>query len=122
MFLKIGKKLAMQTIDYEDFDKIELRVGTVIKVEPFEKARKPSYKIWIDLGEGIGIKKSSAQVTHFYSPDELIDKQVICVCNLKPRQIADFMSEVLVTGFDSLEGGIVLTSVERRVPNGARLH
>jgi tRNA-binding protein len=122
MFLKIGKKMAMQTIDYEDFDKIELRVGTVIKVEPFEKARKPSYKIWIDLGEDIGIKKSSAQVTHFYSPDELIDKQVICVCNLKPRQIADFMSEVLVTGFDSSEGGIVLTSVERRLPNGARLH
>ena len=122
MFLKIGKKTAMQTIDYEDFDKIELRVGTIIKVEPFEKARKPSYKIWIDLGEDIGIKKSSAQVTHFYSPDELTGKQVICVCNLKPRQIADFMSEVLVTGFDSSEGGIVLTSVERSVPNGAKLH
>jgi tRNA-binding protein len=122
MFLKIGKKMAMQTIDYEDFDKIELRVGTIIKVEPFEKARKPSYKIWIDLGEDIGIKKSSAQVTHFYSPDGLTGKQVICVCNLKPRQIADFMSEVLVTGFDSSEGGIVLSSVDRSVPNGAKLH
>lgn len=122
MFLKIGKKLAMQTIDYEDFDKIELRVGTVIRVEPFDKARKPSYKIWVDLGEEIGIKKSSAQVTHFYQPDELIGKQVVCVCNLKPRQIADFMSEVLVTGFESSEGGIVLTSVERSVPNGAKLH
>jgi tRNA-binding protein len=122
MFLKIGKKSAMQTIDYEDFHKIELRVGTVIKVEPFDKARKPSYKIWIDLGEEIGIKKSSAQITHFYHPDELVGRQVICVCNLKPRQIADFMSEVLVTGFESSEGGIVLTSVERSVPNGARLH
>lgn len=122
MFLKIGKKSAMQTIDYEDFDKIELRVGTIIKVEPFQKARKASYKIWIDLGDEIGIKKSSAQVTHFYQPDELTGKQVICVCNLKPRQIADFMSEVLVTGFESSEGGIVLTSVERSVPNGARLH
>lgn len=122
MFLKIGKKSAMQTIDYEDFDKIELRVGTVIKVEPFEKARKPSYKIWVDLGEEIGIKKSSAQVTHFYRPDELMGRQVICVCNLNPRQIANFMSEVLVTGFESLEGGIVLTSVERPVPNGAKLH
>lgn len=122
MFLKIGKKSAMQTIDYEDFDKIELRVGTVIKVEPFEKARKPSYKIWVDLGEEIGIKKSSAQVTHFYRPDELMGRQVVCVCNLKPRQIANFMSEVLVTGFESLEGGIVLTSVERPVPNGAKLH
>lgn len=112
----------MQTIDYEDFDKIELRVGTVIKVEPFEKARKPAYKIWIDLGEEIGVKKSSAQVTHFYQPDGLIGRQVICVCNLKPRQIADFMSEVLITGFDSSEGGIVLSSVERPVPNGAQLH
>lgn len=112
----------MQTIDYEDFDKIDLRVGTVIKVEPFEKARKLSYKIWVDLGEEIGIKKSSAQVTHFYYPDDLIGKQVVCVCNLKPRQIADFMSEVLITGFQSSEGGIVLTSVERFIPNGARLH
>ena len=112
----------MQTIDYEDFDKIELRAGTVIKVEPFEKARKPSYNIWIDLGEEIGIKKSSAQVTHFYQQDDLIGRQVVCVCNLKPRQIADFMSEVLVTGFDSLEEGIVLTSVERPVPNGSKLH
>lgn len=122
MFLKIGKKSAMQTIDYEDFDKIELRVGTVIKVEPFEKARKPAYKIWVDLGEEIGIKKSSAQVTHFYEPNELKGKQVICVCNLKPRQIVDFMSEVLITGFESSNGGIVLTSVERPVPNGAKLH
>ena len=73
MFLKIVKKLAMQTIDYEDFDKIELRVGTVIKVEPFEKARKPSFKIWVDFGEEIGIKKSSAQLTHLYQQVELID-------------------------------------------------
>ena len=114
--------MAMQTIDFEDFYKIDIRVGTVIKVEPFEKARKPSYKIWVDLGEEMGIKKSSAQVTHFYHPDDLIGKQVVCVCNLNPRQIADFMSEVLVTGFESSEGGIVLTSVERVIPNGARLH
>lgn len=112
----------MQTIDFEDFDKIDLRVGTVIKVEPFNKAIKPSYKIWIDLGAEMGIKKSSAQLTHFYHPDDLIGRQVVCVCNLKPRQIADFMSEVLVTGFESSEGGIVLSSVERPIPNGARLH
>lgn len=112
----------MQTIDYEDFDKIDIRMGTVIKVEPFEKARKPSYKIWVDLGPEIGIKKSSAQVTSLYNSDGLIGRQVVCVCNLKPRQIADFMSEVLITGFESLEGGIVLASAEREVPNGAKLH
>ncbi len=112
----------MQTIDYEDFDKIEIRVGTVIKAEPFEKARKPSYKIWVDLGEEIGIKKSSAQVTFFYHPVDLVGRQVLCVCNLKPMQIADFMSEVLITGFKSSEGEIVLASVERNVANGAKLH
>lgn len=112
----------MQTIDYKDFDKIELRVGTVLRAEPFEKARKPAYKIWVDLGEEIGVKKSSAQVTAHYTPDDLIGRQVVCVCNLAPRQIADFMSEILVTGFSDVEGNIVLTSVERPVPNGARLH
>jgi tRNA-binding protein len=112
----------MQTIDYEDFHKIDLRVGTILKTELFEKAKKPSYKIWIDLGEEIGIRKSSAQVTDFYTLSDLVGKQVVCVCNLKPRQIADFMSEVLVTGFQSSEGGIVLTTVERNVPNGSRLH
>ncbi|WP_111669391.1 tRNA-binding protein [Algoriphagus litoralis] len=112
----------MQTIDIEDFNKIELRVGTVIQAEVFEKARKPAYKIWIDLGPELGVKKSSAQVTDLYTPSDLLGRQVICVCNFRPRQIADFMSEVLVTGFSSLEGGIVLASSERTVPNGAKLH
>ncbi len=112
----------MQTVEYEDFEKIDLKVGTIVKVENFDKAKKPAYKIWIDLGNEIGIKKSSAQVTDLYQKEELIGRQVVCVCNLKPRQIADFMSEVLVTGFSSEEGDIVLTSVERPVPNGAKLH
>ncbi|SEG28779.1 tRNA-binding protein [Algoriphagus boritolerans] len=112
----------MQTIDIEDFNKIDLRVGTVIQAELFEKARKAAYKIWIDLGPELGVKKSSAQVTDLYLPKDLIGRQVICVCNFKPRQIADFMSEVLVTGFSLAESQIVLASVEREVPNGTKLH
>ncbi|GMQ25829.1 tRNA-binding protein [Algoriphagus sp. oki45] len=112
----------MQTIDLEDFDKVDLRVGTIIQVENFEKARKPAYKIWVDLGEELGVKKSSAQVTHWYTPERLIGRQVICVCNFKPRQIADFMSEILITGFTAAEGGIILAAVERPVPNGSKLH
>lgn len=112
----------MQTIDLEDFNKVDLRVGTIIQVENFEKARKPAYKIWVDLGDDLGVKKSSAQVTQWYTPDSLIGRQVICVCNFKPRQIANFMSEILITGFSAAEGGIVLASVERPVPNGSKLH
>lgn len=112
----------MQTIDQEDFNKIQFRVGTIIQVEPFAKARKLAYKIWIDLGEELGIKKSSAQITKLYTPLNLIGRQVVCVCNLEPRQIANFISEVLITGFEAREGEIVLTSVERPVPNGLRLH
>ncbi|SIN99784.1 tRNA-binding protein [Algoriphagus halophilus] len=112
----------MQTIDYKEFDKIQLIIGTIIRAEIFEKARKPAYKIWIDLGEEIGIKKSSAQITDHYQPDQLIGKQVICVCNFMPRQIADFMSEVLVTGFTAEDGGIMLATVDQPVPNGSKLH
>ncbi len=112
----------MQTIDIEDFAKIELRVGTVIQAELFEKARKPAYKIWVNLGPELGIKKSSAQVTQIYQPTDLIGKQVLCVCNFKPRQIADFMSEVLITGFTSEGGGIVFATADQKVPDGAKLH
>lgn len=112
----------MQTIDIKDFNKIELRIGTIVRAEPFEKARKPAYKIWVDLGEEIGLKKSSAQVTFHYQPDDLIGRQVLCVCNFAPRQIADFMSEILITGFSDEQGNIVLSSAEKTVPNGARLH
>lgn len=111
----------MQTIDYTDFQKIDLRVGTIVKAEPFEKTRQPAYKIWVDLGE-IGIKKSSAQITHLYLPEELLGKQVVCVCNFKPKQIADFMSEILVTGFDDGQDQVILATCDKSVPNGSRLY
>jgi tRNA-binding protein len=106
-------------ITWDDFQKVELRAGTVVRAEEFPEARKPSYKLWIDLGE-LGVKASSAQITHLYSREELVGKQVLCVVNFKPRQVANFMSEVLTTGFVS-EEGVVLAQPERRVPNGSKL-
>jgi tRNA-binding protein len=111
----------MQTIDIADFLKIELRVGTIIKAEISEKTKNHAYKLWVNLGE-LGIKKSSAQITEMYKISELVGKQVICVCNFKPKQIGDFMSEILVTGFDNGSGKIVLATVESLVPNGKKLH
>ncbi len=110
----------MTTITWEDFEKVDLRVGTIIDAKAFPEAKKPSYRLWLDLGV-LGIKKSSAQITVHYKLDQLIGKQVLCVANFPPRQIANFLSEVLVTGFADEEKNVVLSSVDKKVPNGARL-
>ncbi len=105
---------------FEDFAKLDIRVGEVTKVEFFDKAKKPAYKLWVDFGEEIGIKKSSAQITECYKEEELIGKQVLGVVNFPPRQIADFMSEVLVLGIYSSKG-VVLIQPQQSVNKGDKL-
>jgi len=110
----------METIEWKDFEKVEIVIGTIAEVSAFPEARKPAYKLKIDLGPELGIKKSSAQITSFYSKEDLTGKQVLCVTNFPPRQIGPFISEVLTTGF-VLDEGVVLASCDRKVPNGTPL-
>ena len=109
------------TITYEDFQKVDIRVGTIVAVHPFPEARKPAFKLRIDFSGDIGIKKSSAQLTKHYTKETLLGRQVAAVINFPPRQIGPYMSEVLTLGFPDAEGEIVLVAVERKVPNGGRL-
>ena len=105
---------------FDDFLKLDIRVGTIVSAKNFEKARKPAYQLEVDMGEELGIKRSSAQITDHYRPEELVGKQVLAVVNFPPRQIANFFSEILVLGTYS-EGGVVLIRPDRPVKNGDKL-
>lgn len=111
----------MNIITYEDFSRVELRSGTVVKAEPFPRAQKPAYKVWVDFGSDIGIKQTSAQITKHYTLEGLIGHQVIGCVNLAPRNIAGFMSEFLLVGFSDEQGAVCLATTDPRVPNGHKL-
>lgn len=108
-------------ISWEDFEKVDIRVGTIVKAEAFPEAKRPAYKIWVDLGSDLGVKKSSAQITTVYTLEELVGKRVLAVVNFPPRQVGKFMSEILVTGFYRNDTDVVLATVDQDVPNGVRL-
>ena len=111
----------MEDISWTDFEKVDLRVGTIQQVKDFPKARKPAYQLTVDFGPVLGIKQSSAQITVHYTKEELLGKQVVAVVNFPTKQIGNFFSECLITGFADENGDIIMTTVEKKVPNGAKL-
>lgn len=110
------------TITFDDFLKVDIRVGRVVEAEPFPEARKPAFRLRIDFGPGIGTKKSSAQITELYEPETLVGRQVLAVVNFPPRQIGPFMSEVLTLGVTDAEGRVVLLAPDSEAPLGSRMH
>ena len=108
-------------ISYNDFAKIDIRVGTVSRVEPYPEARKPAYKLWVDFGSEVGKKKSSVQITEHYTVESLIGRQVAAVVNFPPKQIGKFMSECLVLGFPDADGRVVLIGTDQKIPDGGKL-
>ena len=111
----------MDPVSFQDFLGVEVRSGTIVRAERFPEARKPAYKLWVDLGPELKVKTASAQLTSHYSPEQLVGKQLLVVVNFSPKQVADFVSEVLVLGLPDENGDVVLVQPERRVPDGVRL-
>ena len=111
-----------EEIAFDDFLKVDVRVGTIVDAQPFPEARRPAIKLWVDFGAPLGIKKSSAQITVHYALEDLPGKQVAAVVNFPPRQIGKFMSEILVLGFPDAEGEVVLVTADKAVPHGGRLY
>lgn len=110
------------TINYDDFLKVDIRAGKIIDAKPFPEARKPAYQLWIDFGPEIGVKKTSAQITVHYTPEQLIGRVIAAVVNFPPKQVGPFMSEVLTLGFSDEQGAVVLVMPDQDVPLGTRLH
>ena len=115
-----GKPL--ETLTFEEFKKVEIRVGTIVEVQEFPEARRPAFKLWVDFGHEFGVRKTSAQITKNYEKQNLVGRQVAAVMNFPPKQIGKFMSEILVLGFPDDVGEVVLASVDKSVPNGGKLY
>ena len=112
----------MGTISFEDFARVEIRVGTITDAHPYPEARRPTYKLWVDFGGELGVKKTSAQITTHYALGELVGRQVAAVVNFPPKQIGKFMSEILVLGFPDAAGEVVMIGPDKPVPNGGKLY
>ena len=112
----------LRDLSFADFQKVDIRVGTIVDAQPYPEARRPAYKLWVDFGPEIGQRKSSAQVTANYRLEELVGRQVAAVVNFPPKQIGKFMSEILVLGFPDADGEVVLIQPSKEIPNGARLY
>lgn len=113
---------AKAAISFDDFLKVDIRVGTIVKSEPFPEARRPALKLWVDFGSELGVKKTSAQITAHYDQAEIVGRQVAAVVNFPPKQIGKFMSEILVLGFPDGDGEVVMIGPDKPVPNGGRLY
>ena len=111
----------MSTISFDDFVKVDIRVGTIVDAQPFPEARRPAIKLWVDFGTELGTKKTSAQITKHYAIDELVGRQVAAVVNFPPKQIGKFMSEILVLGFPDAQGAVVMIGPDHEVPDGGKL-